>query len=80
MTDRGISLGYTHMVQAGDSPTAYHLSLSRIRCQAATGSWTRFLQQETQRTWLRSAEAILCPPANVRGVWPSNEAWQRVAL
>ena len=47
---------------------------SRIRCQAATGSWTRFLQWETQRTWLRSAGDIGCRLANVSGVWPSNEA------
>ena len=47
---------------------------SRIRCQAATGSWTRFLQWETQRTWLGSAGDIVCRPANVSGVWPFNEA------
>ena len=53
---------------------------SRIRCQAATGSWTRSRQWETQRTWLRSAGATVCPPAKVSGVWPSNDAWQRAAL
>jgi hypothetical protein len=47
---------------------------SRIRCQAATGSWTRFLQWETQRTWLKLAGDIVCRLANVSGVWPSNEA------
>src|SRR2546422_2872797 len=34
---------------------------SRIRRQAATGSWTRSRQWETQRTWFRSAEATVCP-------------------
>ncbi len=53
---------------------------SRICCQAATGSWTRSLQWETQRRWLRSAGATVCPPAKVTGVWPSNDAWQRAAL
>jgi hypothetical protein len=53
---------------------------SRIRCQAATGSWTRSLQWETQRRWLRSAGATVCLPAKVSGVWPSNDAWQRAAL
>ena len=53
---------------------------SRIRCQAATGSWTRSLQWETQRTWLRSARAFVCPPTKVAGVWPFNDAWQRAAL
>ena len=47
---------------------------SRIRSQAATGSWTRPRQWETQRTWFRSAEATVCPPAKVNGVWPSNDA------
>ena len=53
---------------------------SRIRCQAATGSWTRSRQWETQRTWFRSAGATVCPPAKVNGVWPSNDAWLRAAL
>jgi hypothetical protein len=53
---------------------------SRIRCQAATGSWTRSWQWETHRTRLRSVEATTCPPSKVSGVWPSNEAWERAAL
>ena len=53
---------------------------SRIRCQAATGSCTRSRQWETQRTPFRCAEAPVRPPANVSGVWPSKEAWQRAAL
>ena len=53
---------------------------SRIRGQAATGSWTRSLQWETQRTWLKSAGTGLCPLAKVCGVWPSNAAWLRAAL
>ena len=47
---------------------------SRNPGQAAVGSWTRSLQWETQRTWFRLAGAIVCPPAKVSGVWPSNEA------
>ena len=54
--------------------------LSRIRCQAASGSWTRSRQWETQRTLFNSARAIVWPPANVNGVWPSNDAWLRAAL
>jgi hypothetical protein len=53
---------------------------SRIRCQAATGSWTRSLQWETQRTLFSSARVTGCPPAKVSGVWPSNDAWLRAAL
>ena len=65
---------------ATDCPDHVDTCPSRIRCQAATGSWTRSRQWETQRTWFRSAGATVCPPANVSGVWPSNEAWQRAAL
>ena len=53
---------------------------SRIRRQAATGSWTRSRQWETQRTLFNSARATVCPPAKVNGVWPSNDAWLRAAL
>jgi hypothetical protein len=53
---------------------------SRIRCQAATGSWTKSRQWETQRTLFSSARATVCPPAKVNGVWPSNDAWLRAAL
>src|SRR5262249_9642599 len=53
---------------------------SRIRCQAATGSWTRSVQWKTQRTWFRSAEATGALSANVSGVRPPNEAWQRIPL
>ena len=53
---------------------------SRIRCQAATGSWTRSRQWETHRTLFSSARATVCPPAKVNGVWPSNDVWLRVAL
>jgi hypothetical protein len=44
---------------------------SRVRCQAATGSWTRSLQCETHRTWFNSTGATVFPSANVSGVWPS---------
>ena len=53
---------------------------SRIRRQAATGSWTKSRQWETQRTLFRSAGATTCAPAKVNGVWPSNAAWLRAAL
>ena len=53
---------------------------SRIRCQAATGSWTKSRQWETQRTLFSSARATMCPPAKVNGVWPFNDAWLRTSL
>ena len=53
---------------------------SRIRCQAATGSWTRSRQWETQRTLFSSARATMCPLAKVNGVWPFNDAWLRTSL
>ena len=49
---------------------------SRIRCQAATGSWTKSRQWETQRTLFSSALATMWPPAKVDGVWPFNDAWR----
>jgi len=56
------------------------LFVSNSLSRAATGSWTRLLQWETQRTLFSSAQATLCPPAKVSGVWPSNDAWLRAAL
>ena len=53
---------------------------SRIRCQAATGSWTKSRQWETQRTLFRSARATMRPPTKVNGVWPFNDAWLRTSL
>ena len=53
---------------------------SRIRCQAATGSWTKYRQWETQRTLFSSARATVWPPAKVNGVWPFNDAWLRTSL
>ena len=53
---------------------------SRIRCQAATGSWTKSRQWETQRTLFSSARATMCPPTKVDGVWPFNDAWLRTSL
>ena len=46
---------------------------SRIRRQAATGSWTKSRQWETLRTLFNSSWATVCPPAKVNGVWPSND-------
>ena len=40
---------------------------SRIRCQAATGSWTNSRQWEIQRTLFSSARATVWPPAKVNG-------------
>ena len=53
---------------------------SRIRCQAAIGSWTKSRQWETQRTLLSSAWATVWPPTKVDGVWPFNDAWLRTSL
>ena len=53
---------------------------SRIRCQAATGSWTKSRQWETQRTLFSSARATMCPPAKVNGLWPFNDAWLRTSV
>ena len=53
---------------------------SRIRCQTATGSWTKSRQWETQRTLFSSARATMWPPAKVDGVWPFNDAWLRTSL
>ena len=53
---------------------------SRIRCQAATGSWTKSRQWETQRTLFSSARATMWPPTKVDGVWPFNDAWLRTSL
>ena len=47
---------------------------SRIRCQTATGSWTKSWQWETQRTLFSSARATMWPPTKVDGVWPFNDA------
>ena len=53
---------------------------SRIRCQAATGSWTKSRQWQTERTLFSSARATMCPLAKVNGVWPFNDAWLRTSL
>ena len=53
---------------------------SRIRCQAATGSWTKSRQWETQRTLFSSARATMCLLAKVNGGWPFNDAWLRTSL
>ena len=53
---------------------------SRIRHQAAAGSWTMPRQREIQRTWLNSARAAVRSPAKPNGVQPSNDAWLRAAL
>jgi len=67
--------------RSGKSPTSDSATAcgSRIRCQAATGSWTRSRQWETHRTWFKSAWAAVRPSAKVIGVWPSNDAWLRAA-
>ncbi len=41
---------------------------SRIRHQAAAGSWTMARQWEIQRTWLNSARAAVRSPAKPNGV------------
>ena len=49
-------------------PTEVGSCPSRIRCQAATGSWTKSRQWETQRTLFNSTRATVWPPAKVNGV------------
>ena len=61
-------------------PATGATSPSRIRCQAATGSWTKARQWETERTLFSSARATMCPLAKVNGVWPFNDAWLRTSL
>ena len=79
-------LGWTQATARGQAGSrngewpAYGACRSRIPGQAATGSWTRSLQWETQRTWFKTAGFVLCPPAKVSGVWPSNDTWLRAAL
>ena len=53
---------------------------SRIPGYAATGSWTRSQQCETQRTWSRSAGTGLCRAPTVSGAWSSKDACKRAAL
>ena len=54
---------------------------SRIRRQAAIGSWTSPWQCETQRTWSSSALCTGCCPAAMRsGVLPARDAWLRDPL
>ena len=80
-SDLGTGQGLTSSIQSHSFPTFSAVACpSRIRCQAATGSWTRSRQWETQRTLFSSARATVCPPAKVNGVWPSNDAWLRAAL
>ena len=63
----GAGCGETR-TRPGRSATACR---SRIRCQAATGSWTRSLQWQTQRTRFRSAGTA---------VYPLGEGQRRMAL
>ena len=51
-------------VRLGHTPTCR----SRIRHQAAAGSWTMPRQWEIQRTWLNSAWAAVRSPAKPNGV------------
>ena len=65
---------------AAGSGSAARSCPSRIRCQTATGSWTKSWQWETQRTLFSSARATMWPPTKVDGVWPFNDAWLRTSL
>ena len=52
----------------GKSLTYLAACRSRIRHQAAAGSWTMPRQWEIQRTWLHSARAAVRSPAKPNGV------------
>jgi hypothetical protein len=45
---------------------------SRIRCQAATGSWTKS-RSGRPNAHCRAARSSVCPLGKVDGVWPSND-------
>ena len=60
--------------------SGYSCNNAQQRRQAATGSWTKARQWETERTLFSSARATMCPPAKVNGVWPFNDAWLRTSL
>ena len=53
---------------------------SRIRCQAATGSWTKSRQWEAERTLFSSARATHVSAGEGQHVWPFNDAWLRTSL
>jgi len=55
---------------------AYYL----IRCQAATGSWTKRRQWETQPKWFNSARERERPTAAGGGVRPCSDRMQSAAL
>ena len=54
-------------VATGDR-SSHRACRSRIRHQAAAGSWTMPRQWEIQRTWLNSARAAVRSPAKPNGV------------
>ena len=66
--------------RAGTSQRMSTTCPSRIRCQAATGSWTKARQWETERRLFSSARATMCPSAKGNGVWSFNDAWLRTSL
>ena len=56
------------VTEVGDRILALASCRSRIRHQAAAGSWTMPRQWEIQRTWLNSARAAVRSPAKPNGV------------
>ncbi len=84
LAQRGITVTYETIRQGvvrlrtNESPSTYG---SRIRRQAAIGSWTSPRQCETQRTWSSSALCTgCCPAAMPSGVLPARDAWLRDPL
>ncbi|MGI9332777.1 MAG: hypothetical protein ACR2RL_06410 [Gammaproteobacteria bacterium] len=53
---------------------------SRIRLQAAIGSWTNSRQCDTQRKSSSSAGLTISLVVTPNGVLPSNDAWTRSVL
>ena len=66
LVDRTPNEAYT--VGATPGPGRCPACRSRIRHQAAAGSWTMPRQWEIQRTWLNSARAAVRSPAKPNGV------------
>ena len=65
---RDSDAGATRWPRGGGQGWVDSTCRSRIRHQAAAGSWTMPRQWEIQRTWLNSARAAVRSPAKPNGV------------